>query len=712
MWRACARRSHSLKAYAMPDAPPLQAPSWMATMPSHLGPVVGDKRSGSDAIFEIALQADASSFQAGYLGLEGFTAWVVGDVLAKLDEGARQRGYTKCTVSMHAVERVLGEGGQTIELYAAEQTLWEANAQHTHVPGALPFRFELTDDLPQCIHGTSSNLTYHVEARLHAARGEPHVTRMLLHPTRYTHPGPDALKPFASPGFEHRARWHWNTVTPNSRYSLAPLYWSLQQPVTAHFWLDCSVIRSCEPAVVQVHIPPPDESLVLDRGLKLSSVEAGLVRVTQSHPSGEMYSDDDILEYVLALQRARTSEQRDSLSHEAASSSAFSTRKPHRRHALVAFSGKSCRFHSQNPIHLQFALRSNAPPTPSALPAFDLGTTQHSLGDGQCESITQDTTLHNVRFVLCIRILLRTATGERQDMCTGQLIKILPAPAGPEADAPALPPHSQGQPSDASRRPSSSKHGKAPHSSDDIPALFTDQAEYDGYDDASQTDHAMRAMALSTPAQPGAYAQTIIRDPAHVQFSTTETNEPPPSIHDHVNDTRLPDALRSNPSYAAQLSNIPSTERTPSTYDAVVDLAHDHSPPAEELPNFEEVSQQPSGILAPPICYTLPMDAQPFRTWPAGEPPLSFSGSCAEPSGARTDALPPSYADSAPGSDAGATTAPPSESGDAHPPAYFQAHERDRARTASPPSEHSSRETSTPARGDGATTIFPPLYEA
>ena len=92
----------------MPDAPPLQAPSWVATMPSHLGPVTGEKRSGSDAIFEIALQADASSFQAGYLGLEGFTAWIVGDVLAKLDEGASQRGYTKCTVSMHAVERVLG----------------------------------------------------------------------------------------------------------------------------------------------------------------------------------------------------------------------------------------------------------------------------------------------------------------------------------------------------------------------------------------------------------------------------------------------------------------------------------------------------------------------------------------------------------------------------------------------------------------------------
>jgi hypothetical protein len=35
--------------------------------------------------FDIVPRADATSFQAGYLGLDGFEAWVKGDVLVKLD---------------------------------------------------------------------------------------------------------------------------------------------------------------------------------------------------------------------------------------------------------------------------------------------------------------------------------------------------------------------------------------------------------------------------------------------------------------------------------------------------------------------------------------------------------------------------------------------------------------------------------------------------
>lgn len=51
-------------------------------MPQDVNAPSSERKIG---FFEIAPQTDATSFQAGYLGLEGFEAWIAGDVLVKLD---------------------------------------------------------------------------------------------------------------------------------------------------------------------------------------------------------------------------------------------------------------------------------------------------------------------------------------------------------------------------------------------------------------------------------------------------------------------------------------------------------------------------------------------------------------------------------------------------------------------------------------------------
>ena len=55
-----------------------------------------------DSFFDIAPSADATSFQAGYLGLPGFRAWIKGDVLVKLDQATRaSRKFAKWCACFH-----------------------------------------------------------------------------------------------------------------------------------------------------------------------------------------------------------------------------------------------------------------------------------------------------------------------------------------------------------------------------------------------------------------------------------------------------------------------------------------------------------------------------------------------------------------------------------------------------------------------------------
>lgn len=622
-------------------------------------------RAQADDVFEIAPRPDAASFQAGYLGLDTAPARIVGDVLVKLARESQQAArYSECVVSLRAVEHIYGDQAQHMELYAAHQSVWRAAHLPAHVPAVLPFEFELTPDLPQCIHGQSSDLLYMLEAHLVHVDGARLVARTVVHPTRYTSPGWAALAPYASPGFGERALAHWNVVTPNSRYSLSPLYWRTDAPVAVHYWLDRSVVRNTEPIEVQVHIPPPTDALVLQNGLQLLSVETELLRVTQSHPLGSMLSDTDVLEHTLALERCTPRRSaRGEASGAGDARGAGAAPAPLVRTALVAYSGKSCRFHSVEAVHLRLALHPLSPRVPQP-DAFDAHATQHSLGgDGRCESITQDTPLHSVRFVVCVRVVLRDGSGAQRDACTAQLVKVLPAAVGDatlDDTAPPAPPSPSG------------KHGKAPMSTEhNVAAWFVGVPEYDGYDDASRPDHAMLATAVT-----GGSGALGSGDDA-MAFATTATQDPPPSMTEHVHDARLADDLGTNASYASQLAQIPPPDEPVTMYDSVMELVEEPAP-SDEPPNFEQAAQQDAALLD--------FDASPPpAAWPA-RPPRGVS---------LPTPLPPSYADAA-----SAEHSAPTSPRDSHPPAYFTA----------PPTDAG---VNSPAAADRASAnVFPPVYEA
>ena len=85
-------------------------------------------------MFEIVPRSDASSFQVGYLGAEGLDAWLIGDVLTKLDLPMSEVVcFERCTVYWSAIESVQNKGD--LVLYHDECVVWNRNHDsHTLIP--------------------------------------------------------------------------------------------------------------------------------------------------------------------------------------------------------------------------------------------------------------------------------------------------------------------------------------------------------------------------------------------------------------------------------------------------------------------------------------------------------------------------------------------------------------------------------------------------
>lgn len=492
----------------------------------------------------------------------------------------------------------------------------------------LPFRFELTEDLPQCIHTSVSELTYTFTARLYDVTGNFVTTQATLHPTRYIGSSSTVLRTHSNDpadGAEGPQRGE-------SLYSLLPTHWSEPGIIQAYFWLERTVIRKSDTVLAQVHIPPPDPVLI-EKGLQLQSVEAFLIRVIQSHPEGRLYSDVEVLERVMAP-----------------SSSIQPSNAPHMIQTSVAYSGKSCRFHSQRAVHLHFVVHPGSTlGSQEALGAdFDMTSTRHGLDSGVCESISQDTALHSIRFVLCFKVLLRDALGAPRDLITKRHVKILPCPAGMDRLKDALPARKE-KLSFPSYFSAITAH---PSNDAEIAALFNNQVEYDGYDDAMQSSSS-RAMEIANPL---ALSQLSTCDHASVEYQALEPEGPPPSMSEHVNDTRLPDDLELNeaPPLPTHLPMFSSSHETSSFSTSEI-----------TLPWTDDYTAPPADEPDPP-----PLDEDTENT------------SC----------LPPSYAD-----------ATPTRSLETQPPGYFQSEASTLSSAlAAIPSEPNPEDR----------TVFPPLYEA
>jgi len=403
----------------------------------------------------------------------------------------------------------------------------------------------------------------------------------------------------------------------DSEYSLGPSYWSFDSPIRVYFRLERSVIRLCDPVQMQVHIPSPTEVLVKDKGMMLQNVSATLVRVIQSHPAAQMYSDAALLEHMDHQQVSPTPSTASDVARSTTETApAFET-------FTVTTSGKSCRFNSQRAVHLRLALHPGSvlgcsQPSSSS---FEPSSTEHSLGGDQvCESISQDTALHNVRFVLTIRVVIRGVHGENLDMITRRLIKILPSP-------PVLPRPIDSE-SNVQEKQSYDKH--AMRESHSMVSLFTDAMEYDGYDDTMTNlpvispATAMSAIALDEMSRPVNHHEAL--SDQHTSMVTREEGTIPPDYQ-----------------------NITSSNDTES-------LTLD-----EELPDFDEASRQPPEPLS--ISLQTWTEASNFTRPPNNDAiPLEEILSPSSPSTAN---LPPSYLDSANTCDR--VVSPSSES---MPPAY------------------------------------------
>ncbi|PWN23591.1 hypothetical protein BCV69DRAFT_291648 [Microstroma glucosiphilum] len=252
--------------------------------------------------FDIVPRAEDASFQVGYQGLQGrgFEAWLRGDVLIKwahsaaqrtgndgglqndsLPSGSTQSPFSQCTIDLLATETVrLAEVSMVHQLHHSSLVLWrspdapasssDAAIGSSRPPATMPFEFLLPEELPHCIHLPSVKLEYHLIATLlpapWATEQELVTTSVLTHITRYTPPTPPhQLLP---------------TSVPTESFSESPKTWQIEDPTKVHITLETTLLRRADPIRIKIKVPPPDEKAV-EKGLRIRSVEAELIRVVR-----------------------------------------------------------------------------------------------------------------------------------------------------------------------------------------------------------------------------------------------------------------------------------------------------------------------------------------------------------------------------------------------------------------------------------------------
>lgn len=216
------------------------------------------------------------------------------------------------SMTLTAMESVTRAGeSRTVELFHSTSTLWElpstsspststSISTSSSLPSTMPFSFQLTADLPHCIHLPYSGLEYKLEAKLHSTAGskeEDRTTSTVCHLTRYSRPGDlsslignsSSNNPFSSPNSSSSALQEStsNTISPDidsipkGQFSLSPHSWSISSPTSIQLQLGKTIYRRAEPMDLVVRIPPPESRALEEKGLRLRCVEAELVRVIE-----------------------------------------------------------------------------------------------------------------------------------------------------------------------------------------------------------------------------------------------------------------------------------------------------------------------------------------------------------------------------------------------------------------------------------------------
>ncbi|SNX88055.1 uncharacterized protein MEPE_06766 [Melanopsichium pennsylvanicum] len=537
----------------------VEAPQWPSSQASSSSHTIAP---GSDSFFDIAPRSDSTSFQVGYLGLKGFQAWLKGDVLVKLDAETKSKGrYTRCVVQLQAKEQAINSYSQSeprpdntesasacssrndvIELFSHTLVLWDADKESTTsnsslstMPSTMPFSFPLTQDLPHCVHLRDSSLTYTLTAQLFSEDSNklPHAVKEVpVHLVRYTRPGP--LNEIELAEID-------GASLPNEVYTLEPHNWIKKEPTLVYAHINRTIFRRAEPIDIRVRIPPPDQTSVSEKGLKLRAVEADFVRLIHTKRVNGAAGDRGDASVVEAI-----------------------ANEPNVYEALLAHSGKLCRFHSQRPVLLRLTLhppfdRTNMPhphPDHDALasgPVFGRG------GGGGCESISQETLMHKVSFEVRIKIGIQGGRGEGRDIICRRSVKILPGAAGALEDLTAD--LQNGALSALSEKERLKRSEKARMLAEDESAVasgsqttsdandllnFGMDDEYDGYEDVGHglddyIDAANSSSAAGSSAHATDHAERLeqLRQFLQASEASAHDDRPPPTLLESRNDLQV-----------------------------------------------------------------------------------------------------------------------------------------------------------------------------
>lgn len=231
-----------------------------------------------------------------------------------------------------------------LELHRQRRRIWESTGSPTEeLSATLPFELDLTADLPHCIHLQQSSLSYTLEASVQTSNPEA---------GSFTVAAPVHLVRYGAASF--------------TDFNTSPCRKALTHPTKVELSIPKSRFRKSEPIPLRVRIPPPETTLVADKGLHLRSVSAELVRtINSSLPSSTS--------------------------------------------TVLCRTGKSARFSSGRPLSLRLTL----PPR-----------LEDEVG---CEAITQTTIFHSIAFFIRLTV---TITGrdpsDRQDFVLNTPVGIMP----------------------------------------------------------------------------------------------------------------------------------------------------------------------------------------------------------------------------------------------------------------------------------------------
>ena len=272
-------------------------------------------------------------------------------------------------------------------------------------PPTLPFKLDLTPDMPQCAHLGHSSLEYTLTAILtHANPTLPPLYHTVpVHLTRTSPPGSLlAGSSFASSP----------SAPTEAPPSISPQTISVSDPISLSVRLSRTVFRRSEPVELLVRIEVPSAEAVQNLGLRLRTVSAEMIRTITV---GEIKTDDQA--------PAGNGKARD-LAEEDGSATKYSDEIEEVEHVpattppqitILTRSGKSARFSPTRPIVIRLLLHPPATSSCESITqvcAIDLPLTPFA-DVSRCS--LQSTILHNITFSVRVTVGLLSTVGSTSD---------------------------------------------------------------------------------------------------------------------------------------------------------------------------------------------------------------------------------------------------------------------------------------------------------